>query len=63
MSTTTNIQIDVPPNFVQALDKVVDYLYEEEAIDYLSQDEPPDHIFLSVQLLSTWLIDKTRKVV
>lgn len=40
---------------ISSIRKVLDYLYLEEYEDFISQDKPPDHIFLSIQVVSEWL--------
>jgi hypothetical protein len=40
---------------VQAMDTIIDYMYDDEADDYEESDKPKGHVFESVKLVADWI--------
>jgi hypothetical protein len=51
--------VEMTPEVEQALKTLLDYVYEEEHEDFISQDKPPDHIFLAIQVADNWAAQAT----
>ena len=49
---------NIPPNIREAIERILDYLWADEAADYLETSQAegrPAHIFLDLRKLRTWL--------
>jgi hypothetical protein len=45
----------LPRHILEAFEKIVDYMWNDEERDYEEKDRPEDHIFASLSTIHDWL--------